>query len=105
MAVPELTHEERVEALKRALEARTKRAEVKEQLASGKLSLVDVIAMKDDEAIGKMRVTDLIGCIPHYGEAKTKKVMDELKISPSRRLRGLGKRQEIDLIERLGHLV
>lgn len=104
MTVPELTQEERAAALARALEARTARAQVKAQLAAGELSLVDVIAMKNDDAIGKMRVADVIGCIPHYGEAKTKRVMEELKISPGRRLRGLGKRQEVDLVERLGHL-
>mgnify|MGYP007069921922 CR=1 FL=1 len=104
MAVPELSREERLAALEQAKAARMKRAQVKEQLAAGEISLIEVIAMKDDEAIGKMKVADLIQCIPHYGEAKTKKVMEELKISPNRRLRGLGKRQEIDLVERLGHL-
>ena len=104
MAVPELTKEERLAALEQAKAARMLRAKVKNQLAAGELSLAQVIAMKDDEAIGKMKVAELIACIPHYGEAKTKKVMDELRISPSRRLRGLGKRQEVDLIERLGHL-
>ena len=104
MAVPVLTREERLAALQQAKEARARRAAVKEDLAAGKISLVEVLAMKDDEAIGKMKVSDLIACIPHYGEAKTKKVMEELKISPSRRIRGLGRRQEIDLVERLGHL-
>ena len=104
MAVPELTREERLAALEQAKAARMRRAEVKEKLAKGEMSLAEVISMKDDEAIGKMKVADLITCIPHYGEAKTKKVMEELKISPSRRLRGLGSRQEIDLMERLGHL-
>ena len=102
MAVPELTREERLAALEQAKAARIRRAQVKDDLHDGKISLIEVLAMKDDEAIGKMKVFDLIQCIPHYGEAKAKKVMDELKISPSRRIRGLGKRQEIDLVQRLG---
>ena len=102
MAVPELSKEQRLAALEQAKAARIKRAQVKEQIAAGNLSIAQVIAMKDDEAIGKMRVADLIASVPHFGEAKTAKIMEELKISPSRRIRGLGKRQEIDLLQRLG---
>ena len=102
MVVPELSKEQRLAALEQAKAARIKRAQVKEQIAAGDLSIAQVIAMKDDEAIGKMRVADLIASVPHFGEAKTAKIMEELKISPSRRIRGLGKRQEIDLLQRLG---
>ena len=70
MAVPELTREERLAALEQAKAARIRRATIKEELHDGKLSLVEVLAMKDDEAVGKMNVYDLIQCIPHYGEAK-----------------------------------
>ena len=103
MAVPELSREQRLEALEQAKSARLKRANIKSQLASGELTIAQVIAMKDDEAVGKLKVSDMIAALPHYGEAKTAKIMEELKISPSRRIRGLGKRQEADLLERLGN--
>ena len=48
-----------------------------------------------------MKVSTLIETMPGYGKAKTEKVMAELNIAPSRRLRGLGKRQEAALLERL----
>ncbi len=102
MTIPQLTQEERLQALQHAVEARAARAEIKAKLTEGTISLAEVIAMKDDEVIGKMRVADLISSIPHFGAVRTQKVMEELKISPSRRLRGLGKRQEVDLLERLG---
>ena len=102
MTVPVLTEEQRLEALEQAKQARSERARIKERVQSGELSLADVVAMRDDEVVGKMRVADLIASIPHYGEAKTTRIMEELKISPSRRLQGLGKRQVVDLLERLG---
>ena len=102
MAVPELTTEQRLQALEQAKAARIKRAQIKEQIANGELTIAQVVAMKDDEAVGKMKVADLIASVPHFGEAKTARLMEELKISPSRRIRGLGKRQEVDLLARLG---
>ena len=102
MAIPELTPEERQAALEKAKVARIKRAEVREDLKTGKLSLKDVLNMKDDEIVGRMKVSTLIETLPGYGKAKAGKVMAELKIAESRRLRGLGERQEAALLERLG---
>lgn len=101
MSIPELTPEERKAALDKAKEARNRRAQVRDDLKSGKLSLQDVIDMKDDEVIGRMKVSTLIETLPGYGKAKAEKIMKELHIAESRRLRGLGQRQEAALIERL----
>ena len=101
MAIPQLTPEERTAALEKAKQARILRAQVREDLKSGKLSLEDLLEKKDDEVIGRMKVSTLIETMPGYGKAKTEKVMAELNIAPSRRLRGLGKRQEAALLERL----
>ena len=102
MAIPKLSDEERKAALENAKEARIKRAEVKEQLKSGKLTLKEVIDMKDDPIIGRMKVSALIETLPGYGKAKSEKIMNELQIADSRRLRGLGERQQAALLERLG---
>ena len=40
--------------------------------------------------------------MPGYGKAKAEKIMKELQIAESRRLRGLGERQQAALLERLG---
>ena len=100
MAIPTLTAEERKAALEKAKEARIKRAEVREDLKSGKLTLEQVIDMKDDPVIGRMKVSTLIETLPGYGKAKSVKVMNELQIAESRRLRGLGDRQKEALLER-----
>lgn len=102
MAIPQLTPEERKEALEKAKAARIKRAEVREQLKTGKISLEDVLAMKDDPIVGRMKVSTLIETLPGYGKAKSEKVMNELHIAESRRLRGLGERQQAALLELLG---
>ncbi|MDO4400129.1 MAG: integration host factor, actinobacterial type [Coriobacteriia bacterium] len=102
MAIPQLTPEERQAALEKAKIARVKRAQVRDDLKNGKLSLKDVIAMKNDEIVGRMKVSTLIETLPGYGKAKASKVMAELKIAESRRLRGLGEKQEAALLERLG---
>lgn len=102
MAIPQLSAEERQAALEKAKAARIKRAQVRDDLKSGKLSLKEVLDMKDDPVVGRMKVSTLIEAMPGYGKAKAEKIMGELKIAESRRLKGLGERQEAALLERLG---
>ena len=102
MAIPQLSAEERAKALEKAKEARIKRAQVRDDLKTGKLTLKQVVAMKDDPVVGRMKVSTLIETLPGYGKAKSEKIMNELQIAPSRRLRGLGERQQAALLERLG---
>lgn len=101
MAIPQLTQEERKAALEKAKAARIKRAEIREDLKNGNITLVDVLQMKDDAVVGRMKVSTLIETLPGYGKAKAEKIMSELHIAESRRLRGLGERQEAALLERL----
>lgn len=101
MAIPQLSAEERQAALEKAKAARIKRAQVRDDLKNGKLSLQDVLAMKDDPIVGRMKVSTLIETLPGYGKPKAEKIMGELKIAESRRLKGLGERQEAALLERL----
>ena len=101
MAIPQLSAEERKAALEKAKAARIKRAKVREDLKLGKLTLKKVLEQKDDPVIGRMKVATLIETLPGYGKAKAEKIMNELHIAESRRLRGLGERQEAALLERL----
>ena len=102
MAIPQLSAEERQAALEKAKAARIKRAEVRDQLKAGELSLEQVLDMKDDAVVGRMKVSTLIETLSGYGKAKAEKIMKELQIAESRRLRGLGDRQRAALLERLG---
>ena len=103
MALPQLTDEQRKEALAKAAEARKARAELKEQLKRGDISLKEVLAKaSSDEIIGKTKVSALLESLPKVGKVKAKEIMDELEIAQTRRLRGWGDRQRRALLERFG---
>ena len=67
MAVPQLSPEERQAALEKAKIARAKRAEVREKLKQGELTLEQVLDMRDDPIIGRMKVSALIETLPGNG--------------------------------------
>ena len=48
-----------------------------------------------------MKVSTLIESLPGYGKAKAAKIMEELGISATRRVQGLGVRQREQLLEQL----
>ena len=103
MALPQLTDEQRKEALAKAAEARKARAELKEQLKRGDISLKEVLAKaSSDEIIGKTKVSALLESLPKVGKVKAKEIMDEREVAQTRRLRGLGDRQRRALLERFG---
>ena len=79
MAIPQLSPEERQAALEKAKAARIKRAEVRDDLKSGKLTLEKVLEMKNDPVVGRMKVSTLIETLPGYGKAKAEKIMKELQ--------------------------
>ena len=98
---PQLTPEQRRAALDKAAKARQKRAEVKEQLKSGQLGLADLFATADaDEMVGKLKVVSMLESMPGVGKVRARRLMEELEISESRRLRGLGDNQRRRLLER-----
>ncbi|MBE5024595.1 integration host factor [Olsenella sp. DSM 107455] len=100
MALPQLTDEQRKAALEKAAQARHERAELREKIKSGKVSLESVLE-SDDPIASRMKVSTLIESLPGYGKAKAAKIMDELGISASRRVKGLGARQREQLLEAL----
>lgn len=102
MALPNLTEEQRQAALKKAAEARQKRAEYRAKIKAGNMSFADVMAKSSDPVIARMKVSALLESLPGFGKAKAKKIMDELQISESRRVQGLGARQREELMKKLG---
>lgn len=97
MPLPVLTDEQRKQALEKAAEARRKRAELKGQLKSGKLTLPEVLARGDD-TVGKMKVSTVLESLPGVGKVRARKIMEKLDISASRRVRGLGAKQRESLL-------
>ena len=101
VALPPLTPEQRAAALEKAAAARRERAAVKNRLKNAQGSLAEVIqdGQKDD-VIGKMRVSALLESMPGVGKVRARQIMDELGISESRRVRGLGANQVSALVAR-----
>jgi S13-like protein len=100
MALPVLTPEQRTQALAKAAEARKKRAELKGELKSGKRTLKDVLDRSGDDIVGKMKVSNVLESLPGVGKVRAQKLMEELDISASRRVRGLGAKQREMLLEK-----
>jgi hypothetical protein len=99
MALPELGPDERRAALVKAAEARRIRAELKQMLKSGEVSLGQVLERAGTaDALAKMKVSDVIEAMPAYGPVKARRLMEQLDIAPTRRLRGLGSRQRQALL-------
>ncbi len=102
MSLPVLTREEKMEALKKAQEMRSKRAELRSQLKKGIITLQDVLDAADDEVVARMRVVYLLESLPQVGKVTSAKLMKEIGINENRRVKGLGKRQRSELLEKLG---
>ncbi|GAA4121288.1 integration host factor [Knoellia locipacati] len=101
MALPPLTPEQRSAALEKAAEARRERASVKNRLKYAQGDLGEVISEgKSNDVIGKMRVSALLESMPGVGRVKAKALMEEIGISESRRVRGLGQNQISALLTR-----
>ncbi len=98
MPLPILTEEQRRQALEKAAEARRKRAEIKGQLKSGKLTLPDMLSREGDDTVGKMKVSTVLESLPGVGKVRARKIMEKLDISASRRIRGLGAKQRDALL-------
>ena len=95
--LPQLTDEQRRAALVKAAEARRVRAEMKNLLKMGSISISELLARSDDEVIlAKMKVLAVLESLPKLGKVKARRTMEEVGISESRRLRGLGTQQRAE---------
>lgn len=99
MPLPTISDEQRRAALEKAAEIRKARAELKEQLKSGKTTLTAVLDRAEtDEIVGKLKVSAVLQAMPGIGKVKATQIMEKLKIAESRRLRGLGDQQRRALL-------
>jgi guanylate kinase len=91
---PQLTPEQRQQALLKAAMSRKRRAEVKIMIKNGEFSVDAILEMaKSDEAVAKMRVKELLESLSGVGKVRAQSLMERLNISPTRRIQGLGRLQ------------
>lgn len=95
---PQLTAEQRQEALLKAAASRKRRAEVKLKIKNGEFSIDTVLEIaKSEDAIAKMRVKELLESMSGVGKIRAQSLMERLNISTTRRIQGLGKHQVREL--------
>jgi guanylate kinase len=97
---PQLTAEQRQQALLKAAISRKRRAEVKSKMKNGEISIDDILLLaKTEDALAKMRVKELLESLSGVGKVRAQSLMERLNISPSRRIQGLGRLQVKQLRE------
>lgn len=98
--VPERTHAQRMKALSRANDIRTRRAQLKRDLKAGKTQ-VDGLLLDPPEWVMTAKVFDMILAIPKFGRVKANKILSQCRISPSKTIGGLSQRQRAELVQML----
>lgn len=97
---PSLTPEQRAENLAKAARVRRERAELKDKLKMGLVTLPDLLARAEgDDVIAKMKLVAVLESLPGVGKVKARRMMEEIGIAENRRVRGLGDQQRATLLE------
>jgi hypothetical protein len=100
---PALSDEQRQAALAKAAEARRARAEIKERLKMGSLTLPELLEQsRADEMIAGIKVLAVLESLPGVGKVKARRTMQEVGIADTRRVRGLGDQQRKALLAAFG---
>jgi hypothetical protein len=99
-AVPERTHAQRLRALRRANEIRSRRAKLKRDLKAGKVK-VQVVLRDPPDYVLSAKAFDMILAVPKYGRVKANKILTQCRISPSKTIGGLSARQRAELVAQL----
>jgi hypothetical protein len=100
VAAPERSLVQRMEALQRANEIRTQRAQLKRDLKAGRRSIHDLL-LEPPEFVETAKVFDLLLAVPKYGRVKANKILQSCRISPSKTIGGLSPRQRTELVSML----
>jgi hypothetical protein len=99
-AVPERTHDQRMRALRRANEIRSRRAKLKRDLKAGKVK-IETLLLDPPDYVLSAKAFDMILAVPKYGRVKANRILGQCRISPSKTIGGLSERQRAELVGQL----
>jgi hypothetical protein len=99
-ATPERSLNQRMDALAKANEIRTARAQLKRDLKAGRISIHQLL-LEPPEFLETAKVMDMLLAVPKYGRVKANKVLQTCRISPSKTIGGLSDRQRAELVSLL----
>jgi hypothetical protein len=97
---PKRSLTQRMAALERANEIRTKRARLKRELRRGRVNPQGLLLSPPDYIL-TAKVSDLLLAVPKYGKVKVNKILSQCRISPSKTIGGLSARQRAELVSYL----
>jgi hypothetical protein len=97
---PERSLDQRMEALRRANQIRTRRAQLKKDLKSGHASITAIIE-HPPEYLLTAKVFDMLMAVPKYGKVKATRFLNNCRISQGKTIGGLSERQRNELLELL----
>ena len=97
---PERSLTQRMEALKRANDIRTRRANLKRDLKAGRVHIHGLL-LDPPEYLETAKVFDLLLAVPKYGRVKVNRILTQCRISPSKTVGGLSERQRGELVSYL----
>jgi|SRR3990172_4814955 hypothetical protein len=97
---PERSLSQRMDALKRANEIRTARAQLKKDLKQGAVTIESVIA-DPPEFVMTAKVFDMLMAVPKCGKVKATRFLNSCRISQGKTMGGLSERQRNELLELL----
>ena len=86
-----------MEALKRANEVRTRRANLKKDLKAGRTQIHSLL-LDPPEYLLTAKVFDLVVSVPKLGRVKANRMLTHCRISPSKTIGGLSERQRAELV-------
>jgi len=89
-----------MDALQRANEIRTRRAQLKRDLKGGRTTIHDLLSAPPDY-LETAKVFDMLLAVPKYGRVKVNKILVQCRISPSKTIGGLSERQRHELVSLL----
>jgi hypothetical protein len=99
-ATPERSFNQRMDALARANEIRSQRAQLKRDLKAGRHSIHQLL-LDPPEFLETAKVFDMLLAVPKYGRVKVNKILTHCRISPSKTIGGLSERQRAELVSML----
>jgi hypothetical protein len=97
---PERSLDQRMEALRRANEIRSMRAQLKKDLKSGRASIAEIISSPPDY-VATAKVFDLLMAVPKYGKVKATRFLNHCRIAQGKTIGGLTDRQRSELLDLL----
>ncbi|MFI7705497.1 integration host factor, actinobacterial type [Nonomuraea sp. NPDC049480] len=101
MALPAMTAEQRAKALEKAAQARTARRALLTEVASGAVSVAEVLERGRQDLVGRTRVVQVLRAVPGCGPARVAALMAICGVEEKQRVAALNEQQRERLVRAL----